>query len=195
MEMSKTVDEYIIRHKEWQEELIHLRNLMNATELNETLKWGMPAYTLGGKNVVGICAFKTYFGLWFYQGAFLKDKHKKLINAQEGTTKGMRQWRFQTFDEIDDGIIMDYLQEAIQNQKAGKTIKPERRELVIPPLLEDSLNADPILSEAFNSFTHSRQREFAEYIADAKREPTKKSRLMKVKELILNKVGLNDRYR
>jgi uncharacterized protein YdeI (YjbR/CyaY-like superfamily) len=40
------------------------------------LKWGIPTYTVNGKNLVGIGAFKTYVGLWFFNGSFLKDEEK-----------------------------------------------------------------------------------------------------------------------
>ena len=36
-----------------------------------------------------LARLRTYFGAWFYQGVFLKDKHDKLINAQEGKTKAL----------------------------------------------------------------------------------------------------------
>jgi len=39
-----------------------------------------------------------------------------LINAQEGTTRALRQWRFQTLDEINSELIHQYVTEAIQNQ-------------------------------------------------------------------------------
>jgi uncharacterized protein YdeI (YjbR/CyaY-like superfamily) len=39
---------------------------------------------------VGIGGFKSYFGLWFHQGALLTDKAGVLINAQEGRTKALR---------------------------------------------------------------------------------------------------------
>ena len=59
------------------------------TELLETIKWGVPVYTLNDKNVLGMGAFKSYVGIWFFQGAFLDDPQKKLINAQEGKTKAL----------------------------------------------------------------------------------------------------------
>ena len=39
------------------------------------------------KNVIGIGACNSYSGIWFFNGVFLKDKQKKLINAQEGEQK------------------------------------------------------------------------------------------------------------
>lgn len=67
-----------------------LRNLAKQTEFVETLKWGAPIYTIDNKNVMGIMAFKEHFGLWFFNGVFLKDPNGILVNAQEGKTKAMR---------------------------------------------------------------------------------------------------------
>ncbi len=90
----KTVDDYIEAAEPWQDELIRLRKILRSTDLEETVKWGAPCYTHDGKNVVGMASFKSYVGLWFHQGALLGDKKKVLINAQEGKTKALRQWRF-----------------------------------------------------------------------------------------------------
>lgn len=46
-----------------------------------------------------------------------------------------------------------------------------------------------------NSFELSKQREFAAYISSAKRAETRQARLQKIIPLILNKIGLNDKYR
>jgi uncharacterized protein YdeI (YjbR/CyaY-like superfamily) len=50
--------------------------------------------------VVGIGSFKSYFGLWFHQGALLSDDENVLINAQEGKTKALRQWRHSGFQGL-----------------------------------------------------------------------------------------------
>ena len=68
--------------------------------LEETVKWGGPVYVADGKNIVGLGAFKSYFALWFFQGALLADQEKVLVNAQEGRTKALRQWRFENKREI-----------------------------------------------------------------------------------------------
>ena len=40
MEDNKIVDQFIEKHPEWQKELLFLRELMNSTEMEETIKWG-----------------------------------------------------------------------------------------------------------------------------------------------------------
>ena len=195
MKKHKTVDEFLEARESWKDEVVTLRKIINSTELVETVKWGMPVYTIDGKNVVGMGSFKAHFGIWFFQGAFLKDKSKKLINAQEGKTKGMRQWRMKSAEEIDKKLLLAYLNEAIQNQKDGKEIKPEKKKLVIPDGLKAAFGDDPKLKTAFEKFNLTKQREFAEHIVEAKREDTKKKRLKKIIPMILDKVGLNDKYR
>ncbi|HNP20115.1 MAG TPA: DUF1801 domain-containing protein [Fulvivirga sp.] len=195
MKAATSVDRYIANQPNYLQELKILREILLGCELEETIKWGAPMYTYDGKNIVGIGAFKSYFGLWFFQGALLPDKSKKLINAQEGTTKAMRQWRFESIDEIDKKLIKDYVKEAIANQKAGKMIKPEKKPLVIPELLKEALASNPELSENFDSMSLSCKREHAEYITDAKKEETQRRRLEKIIPMIRDKKGLNDKYR
>ena len=89
MQRAASVDDYIENHKEWAAALTKLRKVLNATELEETVKWGGPCYTIDGKNVVGMGAFSEHVALWFYQGVFLKDPDGVLINAQEGTTRAL----------------------------------------------------------------------------------------------------------
>ena len=147
MRRCKTVDEYLDRADEHRGALEKLRRILVASELEETVKWGGPCYTWNGKNVVGIGAFKSYFGLWFHQGALLKDDKKVLIAAQ----------------------VPDELTKAMQKCKGA--------------------------TAAFRELTPGRRREYAEYIASAKRDATKQSRIAKVLPMIADGIGLNDRYR
>ena len=196
MEKNNSVDGYILKKDKWQNELKLLRRLLNATELEETVKWGSPCYTINGKNVVSVGAFKEFVALWFFQGALLKDKDKVLINAQEGTTKALRQWRFFAVDEIHPQQVQKYVKEAIENQKLGREILPQRKKsLVIPSHLSEALRGNSKLKTCFDQFTTGKQREFADYIASAKRIKTRKNRLQKIIPMILRKEGLNDRYK
>ncbi|WP_025665504.1 YdeI/OmpD-associated family protein [Aquimarina megaterium] len=196
MQKNKSVEEFISKNEEWKEALEILRSIMLTTEMKETIKWGVPVYTVNDKNVIGIGAFKSYVGIWFYQGVFLEDKAKKLLNAQEGKTKGLRQWRFNSTDDIDKKLILQYVTEAIRNQKDGKEIKPERSKTIeIPSELLTALNANDNLKKSFEQLTPFKQREYSEYIATAKREATRISRLEKINPMILDGIGLNDKYR
>lgn len=196
MKRHKTVNQFIASNKQWGDALIKLRSVLIKTELVETIKWGAPVYTINDKNIVGIGAFKSYVGLWFFQGALLKDSKKKLVNAQEGITKAQRQMRFSSVEEINEKLVLEYVKEAIKNQKDGREIKPVKKSAVtIPNELIYELKKNAKLKENFYQLTPFKQREYCEYISEAKREETKISRLKKIIPLILNGIGLNDKYR
>ena len=196
MKRCESVEAYIEQLEQWQDEVERLREILQSTKLDETVKWGAPCYTFDGKNVVGIGAFKTYFGLWFHQGALLSDPLGVLINAQEGKTKAQRQWRMQSKKDIKARAIKDYVKEAINVQAEGTEIKPARNKpLLIPDELKQALSKDRSLKAAFEALTKGCQREYAEHIAEAKKETTRINRLEKIKPMILESKGLNDRYR
>lgn len=172
-----------------------LQSIILTTELVETVKWGAPVYTCNGKNVLGIGGFKNFFTIWFFNGVFLKDEKQILVNANEGVTKSLRQWRFFSIKDIDEKLILMYIREAIQNEKDGKIIKPQKKETVISEILQKELNKNPELATAFATFSPSRQREFLEYVETAKREETKHLRIQKIIPMILQHIGLNDKYK
>ncbi|MBE8723601.1 YdeI/OmpD-associated family protein [Flavobacterium hungaricum] len=181
--------------EKWEEELLFLKSIIDKTELIETTKWGGPVYVYNKKNVIGIGGFKDYFTIWFFNGVFLKDEKKKLINAQEDVTKSLRQWRFTSKDQVNEKEVLEYIAEAIENEKQGKIIKPSKKEAIISELLENEMSKNPALKEAFEKFSPYKQYEFLEYIESAKQEKTKLTRIEKVVPMILANVGLNDKYR
>lgn len=195
MNKSKTADEFFEKAESYVDELRTLREIALSTGLVETVKWGHPVYTFEGKNVVGLGSFKSYFGLWFFQGALLKDPAKRLINAQEGVTTAQRQMRFDSSGEIDRDLIVSYIEEAVANERAGKKIKPQSKPLIIPPELQTALDSDSSLAEAFDVLGLTKKRDYCEYIEVAKRAETKQQRLEKITPMIREGLGMNDKYR
>jgi uncharacterized protein YdeI (YjbR/CyaY-like superfamily) len=181
-----SVVEYILKSGSWESSLNLLREILLDSGMDETVKWGMPVYTWNGKNIVGMVAFKKYVGLWFYQGVFLNDKHKFLL-AAEDDTRGLRQWRFQSEDEIRDRIehIIEYLEEAIENQKMGKEIKPDlHKPILVPEELQIEFSNDPWLRGAFDALSKSMKRQYTQHINRAKQPETRERRLKQVIRLI-----------
>ncbi|MBO3697176.1 YdeI family protein [Roseivirga sp. E12] len=196
----KNIEEYFSNDSPHPKSMRFLRSIIMSFPFEETVKWAFPVYTINGKNVVGLGGFKAYAGIWFFQGVFLEDASQKLINAQEGKTHGMRQWRFMSLEEIEDNedLIRLYVQEAIDNHLAGKEFKPQKKAskpLVIPEELQEALDSIEGLKESFEAFSLSNKRDFAEYIANAKRAETKLSRLEKITPMISRGEGLNDKYK
>ena len=195
MKDSEKIDQYIEKHSKWAKELKTLRTVLNKTNLVEEVKWGAPSYSINKSIVAGLGAFKNHYAIWFHQGVFLKDNHKKLLNAQEGKTKALRQWKFTEGDTIDTNIVLEYVIEAMENAKAGKKLKPQRKkETIIPNLLNEAFK-NKKLKNSFNKLNPGKQREYCEHIGSAKREATQISRLDKVMPMILEGKGLYDKYK
>ncbi|WP_420319943.1 YdeI/OmpD-associated family protein [Flagellimonas sp.] len=197
MEKAEKLEAYYQTEHRYKKEINALRKLALQTESLEAYKWNFPVYTVNGKNVFGISRFKSHFGVWFFNGSFLSDPKNVLSNAQEGKTKGMRHWKFESMDNIDTREVLNYMNEAIENQKKGLAIVPEKtsKEVQVPVLLEQALIQDNVIKVAFEKLSPYKQKEFCEYIADAKQEKTKLRRLEKVLPMIQKGMGLNDAYR
>jgi uncharacterized protein YdeI (YjbR/CyaY-like superfamily) len=184
-----------IKNDQWTEELGLLRAIVLKTELVETNKWGGEVYTINNKNVLGIGGFKNYFTLWFWNGVFLKDEAQVLVNANEGITKALRQWRFTSASEINEKLILHYINEAIANEKAGLSLKPEKKEAMPCAFFQAALDKNITLKTALEQLTPFKQKEYWEYMATAKQEKTKFTRLEKIAPMILEGIGFNDKYR
>ena len=182
------------RNDLWESEIDFLKSLVNTTPLVETTKWGGIVYTHNGKNVLGIGGFKSYFGVWFFNGVYLKDKANLLVSGNE-TTKAQRQMRFNSLSEVDEKIVLAYINEAIELEEKGLKHKPEKSPLVLSEYFETFLNSDKEVKSAFEAFSLTKKKEFVEYIDTAKQEQTKLTRLEKIKPMILEGIGLNDKYR
>lgn len=182
---------------QWPEELELIKSIIDKTELEEMTKWGGPVYTINKKNVIGVGGFKSYVAIWFFNGVFLKDEKGFLVNANEGVTKALRQWRFESKAEIvkNEKLILQYINEAIANEKAGLSKKPEKKEAIVSEFLDAEFKADKALAKAFEAFSPYKQREFLEYVETAKQDKTKLARIDKIKPMILEGIGLNDKYR
>lgn len=199
MKKYNTVEEYISEHQNWTYELEALRSIMLQSEMIETVKEGVPVYTLNSKSVTGLGVFKTYVVIWFFNGVFLDDEEKKLQNAHEGETNALRQWCFSSKREIskDEEIIKNYVKEAIVNQKAGKELKREKsnEKITMPEELQEALAKNSDFKKAFDSLSPSKQKECIAYIGSAKKPAIRVSRLTKITPMIYDGIGLNDNYK
>lgn len=196
MNRANSVDQYIRQCSQWRDELAALRDVLRTTKLKEEIKWGAPCYTHNGKNVVGVGGFKSYFGLWFHQGALFDDDIDVLINAQDGKTKALRQWRMTSASEIKPSIIKRYVNASIRHVDAGYAIKADKnRAVVVPPELQKALRLQKGAAGAYRDLRLGLRREFADYVSSAKRDETKQRRIGKVLAHISSGTGLNDKYR
>jgi uncharacterized protein YdeI (YjbR/CyaY-like superfamily) len=198
MDFAEKTEAYFAKDRHFQSGLALLRKLALQTELQETFKWSIPVYTINGKNVLGISSFKGHFGIWFFDGVFLKDPKNVLVNAQEGKTKSMRHWKFTSIDQINRREVLSYMKEAVENQKKRCVLKAQkepRPKIKVPLLLASALKENELAKRNFDALPPYKQNEYSEFISTAKLEKTKLARLQKILPMIIEGIGFHDKYR
>lgn len=188
------VDAYLKRNERWQAEMTALRALLLECPLIEDLKWGVPCYTLDGKNVVLIHAFKEYCALLFHKGALMKDPDGVLIQ-QTDNVQSARQIRFTSLEEIQrmQNLLKSYVHEAIEVEKAGlKVVHKTVAEFSMPEEFKAALDADDTFKAAFEALTPGRQRGYLLHFSSAKQSATRQSRIEKCRPKIMVGKGLDD---
>ncbi len=192
--MNPRVDAYLNQAEKWQEEMIKLRSIILDFGLQEDLKWGHPCYSVKKSNVVIIQAFKAYCAIMFFKGVLLQDAHGILTRPGEQTQAG-RQIRFIRLQEIYEmeSILKDYIQEAIDVEKAGLKVEFKKTsDYPIPGEFQARLDEIPALKTAFEALTPGRQRAYIYHFSQPKQSQTRESRVEKCIPLILSGKGLND---
>jgi len=142
--------------------------------------------------VCGVWAFKDHVKLVFFKGVAMKDKYK-LFNHGKGNESTLS-IDFCEEAKIEDKKIIEYLKEAAELNKKG--IKPAKREIVVkvPAVLAKALEKNKKAKKCFESLSKYYQKDYADYIAQAKQEATKQRRLEKVLDMLADKKKLNDQY-
>jgi uncharacterized protein YdeI (YjbR/CyaY-like superfamily) len=188
------VDWYFIKNTQWQEEIVHMRDIALGSGLTEELKWGCPCYTLEGSNVVLIHVFKDYCAYLFFKGALLKDP-KKILVQQTANVQAARQVRFTGVKEIIKlkSVLKTYIKNAIELEKSGAKIEfKQTSEFSMPEEFKARLDKDTSLKKAFYTLTPGRQRGYLLFFSSAKQAVTRESRIKKCIPQIMNGKGLND---
>ncbi|MFC4321990.1 YdeI/OmpD-associated family protein [Litchfieldia salsa] len=192
---NRKVDGFLKKAKQWKEEFECLRNIiLDCEELTEGIKWMHPCYMFEDKNIVLIHGFKEYCAILFHKGALLKDPHGVLIQQTENV-QAARQIRFTNLQEVIelDSIIKEYVQEAIEIEKAGLEVELKKtEEYLIPEELQVKFDETPKLKVAFEALTPGRQRAYLLYFSKAKQTKTREARIEKYRQHILDGKGLND---
>jgi len=194
MEKNKLVDEFINKQKVWKEEIALLREIVVDSELKEEFKWNQPCYTIMGKNVIIVSAFKETPFVSFLKGELLSDPHHVLVSPGKNSQE-VKMFKFSHIDEIKQqtDIIKEYVKEAIENEKQGKKVqKKPKGDIEYIEELVDMFHDDEELKEAFLKLTPGRQRAYNMFFGDAKYSETRIGRILKYRDKILDGKGMND---
>ncbi|WP_460831489.1 YdeI/OmpD-associated family protein [Lysobacter humi (ex Lee et al. 2017)] len=167
--------------------LAELRRRVHAAgqEIDESIKWRHPAFLHGGRIVAFMAAFKAHvgFGFWTPKGADDADGM-----GQFGRITGIEMLPTQA--RINAGLREAIARHAMPAPRA----RAPRPELETPAALRIALDANPAAKAAFEAFAPSHRREYAEWIADAKRETTRTRRVAQAIEWLAEGRPRNWKY-
>jgi len=172
------IDAYIAKVQPFARPILEkVRDRVHAVipDVEETVKWSMPAYTLGGKIVLITAAFKAHMALNFWRGQELR--------GQEANADAMGQFgKIKSLDELPpDGELDRLIREAAALAKnAPAARKPKHAPKPAPVMHPDfaaALDKAPKARAALDSFPPSAQRDYFEWIAEAKQDATRQKRI------------------
>ncbi|TSJ41522.1 YdeI/OmpD-associated family protein [Fluviicola chungangensis] len=186
------ITQYISKSADFAQPILReLREIVHdfCPDVEEAMKWSMPFFTYRGKILCNMASFKNHcsFGFWLQSemhdphGIFKRDKEggmgslgKIASSADLPKTEHLGAYILEAMTLIEQGTIPREL-----NPKIKKPVGEIPAELIV--LLE----SEPKAKAVFESFPPSHQREYINWITEAKREETKQRRLQQTLENLL----------
>jgi uncharacterized protein YdeI (YjbR/CyaY-like superfamily) len=173
------VDTYIGKSAEFARPILaHLRDVVHRVcpQVQETLKWRMPTFMYHGM-LCGMAAFKQHctFGFW---------KHE-LVVGKELAADAQAMGQFGRITRLADlpsqKVLVSYIKKAMRlNEEGVKAPRATPKHKPAPRAPDDltaALKKNRKAAATFAAFSPSHQREYVEWISEAKREQTRARRL------------------
>jgi uncharacterized protein YdeI (YjbR/CyaY-like superfamily) len=141
----------------------------------ETIKWGMPAYTLDGKILLITAAFKAHAALNFWRGQELRgDKANADAMGQFG--------KLASVDDLPSDSELDRLiKEAAEVAKNAPAPRKAKHGPKAAPEMHPDFSAAlakaPKAKAALDGLPTSAQRDYLEWISEAKQDSTRAKRI------------------
>ncbi len=178
MSRDPRINAYIARKAPFARPILeHIRERVHAAvpDVEETLKWGAPAFTIGGKILLMMAAFKEHAALNFWRGQELRG------GAAEADAMGQF-GKLTSLDDLPSDKELDALiiKAAELTATAPAPRKPKHAPKPPPELQPEfaaALAAAPKAKAALDSFPPSAQRDYLEWIAEAKQSATRTKRI------------------
>jgi hypothetical protein len=171
------IDAYIAGQAEFARPVLdHLRAAVHAAcpDAEEGIRWGMPAFLVGGRILANMAAFKAHATFGFWRGGG--------VVAEGATRDAMGQFgRLASISDLPPAAELDALiRKAAGLARAGpppRAGKPARPELAAPEDLRAALHAEPDAAATFYGFPPGCRREYVEWVTEAKRPETRARRI------------------
>lgn len=168
------IDAYIDQSADFARPILsHFRSLVHRADPSaaETIKWGMPFFEHGGKVLAMMAAFKAHAGIGIFDGSVMSGGEGM---GQFGKLKSVA-------DLPDDAVLIAAIERAAAlvasgtpTMRAAAAPKPAS---IMPADLRAALDAVPTAAAAFAGFPPSAQREYVEWVVEAKQAATRERRI------------------
>jgi len=189
------IDAYIAKSQPFARPILEkVRARVHAVlpEVEETMKWSMPTYTVGGKIVLITSAFKAHAALNFWRGQEIGD----------GSPKAGAMGQFGRLTSVEDLPPDTELDALIGEAAALAKTAPAPRKTKHEPKPATEMHPDfaSALAKAdkakstFDNFPPSCRREYLEWISEAKREETRNKRIATAVEWLAEGKRRNWKY-
>ena len=192
------INAYIARAAPFAQPILeHLRALAHRAlpGVAETIKWSMPHFMLGGKNVAGMAAFKAHCAFTIH------GEGRQGPNGDDVET-GMGQYgRITALGDLPAEAVMIERLHAARDRisTSGSAInrpvaRAPKAELPVPDELTAALAANRAAQAQFDAFSPSHRREYNEWIGEAKQPATRERRVAQAIEWIADGKWRNWKY-
>jgi hypothetical protein len=197
------VDAYIVNAKPFAQPILtHLRDTIHRVvpDVEETIKWSRPFFVYKGVILGNISAFREHcsFGLWGTEMA--QTLRSGGIDSKEGMGSFGRLASpadLPPTPELEGYIrrAADLIAEGTRTKPIQRVAKPSPRgDVEVPEALAQALQTNEAAAAKFAQLSPSCRREYAEWIADAKRDETRSRRLATALEWIAEGKSRNWKY-
>jgi uncharacterized protein YdeI (YjbR/CyaY-like superfamily) len=173
------VDAYIAKSADFARPILkRLRGLMHrgCPKVEETIKWGVPHFEYQGV-IAGMAAFKQHAAFGFWKRRLMQDPAGFFSKGESG----MGGRKIRSVDELpSDTVLLGYIREAVALNEQGARVPRSTRKkppVKAPPYLAAALKKNAKARKTFENFSPSQQREYVEWLTDAKQEATRERRL------------------
>lgn len=198
----KRIDAYIKAAAPFAQPILkHLRELIHKAcpDVEETIKWSMASFDYKGP-FVSFAAFKEHCSFGFWKSGLLEDKHGYLqpIANQGGEAMGNFGRIASLKDLPPDKIVIDYIKQAKRLNDEGiknpvrKSAK--RQQLEAPDYMLTAIQKNKRALKTYEDFSPSNQRDYIEWITEAKTEATRLNRLAQAIEWMAEGKPRNWKY-
>ena len=178
MSRDPRIDDYIAKAAPFARPILnHVRERVHAVvpDAEETLKWSAPGFTLNGKILLMMAAFKQHAALNFWRGQEIGD----------GSPKAGAMGQFGRLTTVSDLPPDEDLDALLQQAAALAATAPAPRKAKhqpkpppeMHPDFEAALSKSPKARATLDGFPPSAQRDYLDWISEAKQDATRAKRI------------------